>query len=212
MRKMLTWISGEVGAGTRRSTKTTSSTTPSRDAHARWRDCSSPRWTTAGSRTRSTPTPDATRTSPGSPCGRPVDSDGLGDRDQDQRDDRDRNVHPEDRPPGPLRQQPPRTGPIAVRPPAMPKKSASALPRWRSSKVCTTIASAAGNMIAPPAPWMTRNATIHASAKLPSASARTSPMRRRTRRRRASPSCGARPCRPADRRTRTAPPATADRR
>ena len=49
----------------------------------------------------------------------------------------------------------------------MPKKSASAFPRSRSGKVCTTIARAAGNMIAPPAPWTTRNVTIHASARLP---------------------------------------------
>ncbi len=49
----------------------------------------------------------------------------------------------------------------------MPKKIASARPRSRSSKVCTTIASAAGNMIAPPAPWTTRNVTIHACATLP---------------------------------------------
>lgn len=45
---------------------------------------------------------------------------------------------------------PPRIGPIAVRPPAMPKNSASARPRSRSANVWTTIASAAGNMIAPP--------------------------------------------------------------
>ena len=31
----------------------------------------------------------------------------------------------------------------------------------------TTMASAAGNMSAPPAPWTTRKATIHASAALP---------------------------------------------
>ncbi|HWG14747.1 MAG TPA: hypothetical protein VG268_15870 [Streptosporangiaceae bacterium] len=62
---------------------------------------------------------------------------------------------------------PPSSGPIAVRPPAMPKNSASALPRSRSGNVCTTMASAAGNMIAPPAPWTTRKATIHASARLP---------------------------------------------
>ena len=54
-----------------------------------------------------------------------------------------------------------------MRPPAIPKKIASALPRSRNAKVCTTIASAAGNMIAPPAPWTTRNVTIQASAKLP---------------------------------------------
>ena len=49
----------------------------------------------------------------------------------------------------------------------MPKNSASALPRSRSAKVCTTMASAAGNMIAPPAPWMARKVTIQASARLP---------------------------------------------
>ncbi len=49
----------------------------------------------------------------------------------------------------------------------MPKKTASARPRSRSSNVCTTIASAAGNMIAPPAPWITLNVTIQASAMLP---------------------------------------------
>lgn len=49
----------------------------------------------------------------------------------------------------------------------MPKNSASARPRSRSAKVCTAMASAAGNMIAPPTPCTTRNATIHASAALP---------------------------------------------
>ncbi len=47
---------------------------------------------------------------------------------------------------------PPRAGPTAVRPPAMPKNIASAFPRSRRSNVCTTIARAAGNMIAPPTP------------------------------------------------------------
>ena len=60
--------------------------------------------------------------------------------------------------------KPPSAGPTAVRPPAIPKKSASALPRSCSEKVCTTIASAAGNMIAPPKPWTARNVTSHASA------------------------------------------------
>ena len=41
---------------------------------------------------------------------------------------------------------PPRIGPIAVRPPAMPKNSASALPRSRSGNVFTTMARAAGNI------------------------------------------------------------------
>ena len=54
-----------------------------------------------------------------------------------------------------------------MRPPAIPKNVASALPRSRSSKVLTTMANAAGNMMAPPAPWTARKATIHASAKLP---------------------------------------------
>ena len=49
----------------------------------------------------------------------------------------------------------------------MPKKAASALPRSRSGKGCTTMAWAAGNMIAPPAPWMTRKTMIQASARLP---------------------------------------------
>ena len=48
----------------------------------------------------------------------------------------------------------------------MPKNRASARPRSRSAKVWTTIARAAGNMIAPPAPWMTRKVTSQASARL----------------------------------------------
>ncbi len=56
---------------------------------------------------------------------------------------------------------------MAVSPPAIPKKIASARPRSRSANVCTTIASAAGNMIAPPAPCKTRKATILASARSP---------------------------------------------
>ena len=62
---------------------------------------------------------------------------------------------------------PPAIGPIAVSPPAMPKNKASARPRERRSKVTTTIAIAAGNMIAPPSPCTARNATSHASAALP---------------------------------------------
>lgn len=49
----------------------------------------------------------------------------------------------------------------------MPKNSASARPRERRSNVTTTIAIAAGNMIAPPAPCTARNATSQASAALP---------------------------------------------
>jgi hypothetical protein len=59
---------------------------------------------------------------------------------------------------------PPAIGPIAVRPPAIPKNSARARPRECSSNVSTTMASAAGNMIAPPRPWTTRKATSHVSA------------------------------------------------
>jgi len=61
----------------------------------------------------------------------------------------------------------PAIGPIDVSPPLIPKNRASALPRSRSGKVCTTMASAAGNMIAPPTPWKARKITIQASAKLP---------------------------------------------
>ena len=62
---------------------------------------------------------------------------------------------------------PPAIGPIAVSAPAMPKNSASARPRERRSKVTTTMAIAAGNMIAPPAPCTARNATSQASAAPP---------------------------------------------
>ena len=41
---------------------------------------------------------------------------------------------------------------MAVSPPAMPKNSASAFPRSRRGNTLTTMASAAGNMSAPPAP------------------------------------------------------------
>ena len=62
---------------------------------------------------------------------------------------------------------PPAIGPIAVSAPATPKNKARARPRERRSKVTTTMAIAAGNMIAPPAPCTARNATSHASAALP---------------------------------------------
>ena len=62
---------------------------------------------------------------------------------------------------------PPRIGPIEVRPPAIPKNSASARPRSYKGKVCTTMPNAAGNMMAPPAPWMARKVTIQGSAMLP---------------------------------------------
>ena len=62
---------------------------------------------------------------------------------------------------------PPAIGPIAVKAPAMPKNNASARPRDRRSKVSTTMAIAAGNMIAPPAPCSARNATSQVSAAAP---------------------------------------------
>jgi hypothetical protein len=49
----------------------------------------------------------------------------------------------------------------------MPKKVANALPRSRSGNVWTTMARAAGNMMAPPRPWTARKVTIHASARPP---------------------------------------------
>ena len=49
----------------------------------------------------------------------------------------------------------------------MPKKIARARPRSRSGKAAITIASAAGNMIAAPAPWITRKVIIQASASAP---------------------------------------------
>ena len=49
----------------------------------------------------------------------------------------------------------------------MPKNVASALPRSRSGKAATTIASAAGNSSAANAPWATRNAIIQVSPIAP---------------------------------------------
>ena len=60
--------------------------------------------------------------------------------------------------------KPPAIGPIAVRPPEMPKKIAIALPRSRSGNDATTIATAAGNSSAAVAPWTTRKKMIQASA------------------------------------------------
>jgi hypothetical protein len=54
-----------------------------------------------------------------------------------------------------------------VSPPATPKKIASALPRSSTGYAATTIARAAGNMIAAPAPWITRKTMIHGSASDP---------------------------------------------
>ena len=48
--------------------------------------------------------------------------------------------------------KPPAIGPIAVRPPEMPKKIAIALPRSRRGNEATTIATAAGNSSAAVAP------------------------------------------------------------
>src|SRR5439155_26738820 len=59
---------------------------------------------------------------------------------------------------------PPAIGPIAVRPPEMPKKIAIALPRSRSGNEATTIATAAGNSSAAVVPWTTRKKMTHTSA------------------------------------------------
>ena len=64
--------------------------------------------------------------------------------------------------------KPPANGPTAVRPPAMPKKMPIALPRSRTGKAAITIASAAGNISAAPAPSSTLKKIIHASASSPS--------------------------------------------
>ena len=55
-----------------------------------------------------------------------------------------------------------------MRPPAIPKKIPIALPRSRTGKAEITIASAAGNISAAPAPSSTRKKMIQASAYLPS--------------------------------------------
>ena len=62
---------------------------------------------------------------------------------------------------------PPAIGPIAVRPPEIPKKMAIARPRSRSGNDATTIPTAAGNISAANAPWTTRQKMIHAWAMLP---------------------------------------------
>ena len=49
----------------------------------------------------------------------------------------------------------------------MPKKIAIARPRSATGKASRTIASAAGNMIAAPAPWMMRKTISQASAAEP---------------------------------------------
>ena len=63
--------------------------------------------------------------------------------------------------------KPPAIGPIAVRPPEIPKKMAIALPRSRSGNDATTMPTAAGNISAANAPWMTRKVMIHVSATAP---------------------------------------------
>ena len=58
-------------------------------------------------------------------------------------------------------------GPIAVRPPEMPKKIAIARPRSRRGNDATTMPTADGNISAAVAPWSTRNVMIHGSARSP---------------------------------------------
>ena len=52
-------------------------------------------------------------------------------------------------------------------PPATPKKMASARPRSPCGKAETTMARAAGNMIAAPKPWMIRKTISHVSPAEP---------------------------------------------
>ena len=92
---------------------------------------------------------------------------GLGDGDEHQRNDCHGNVDPKDRSPRPLRQVTTEDGSDRGQTTGDSKEDARALPRSRSGKVCTTIATAAGNISAPPAPCTTRKPTIHASATLP---------------------------------------------
>ena len=54
-----------------------------------------------------------------------------------------------------------------MRPPATAKKIAIAWPRWRTGKALRTIARAAGNMIAAPAPWITRKTISQGSSSEP---------------------------------------------
>ena len=56
--------------------------------------------------------------------------------------------------------KPPAIGPMAVRPPEIPKKIAMALPRSRGGKDATTIPTAAGNISAAKPPWTTRKTMI----------------------------------------------------
>ena len=109
--------------------------------------------------------------------------------------------------------KPPAIGPIAVRPPEMPKKIAIAWPRSRSGNDATTMPTAAGNISAADAPWRTRKMMIQVSAIAPvGRERRTAPTRPRSRSRRSPPSAGARARRRACRRTRTAPTAPAGSR
>jgi hypothetical protein len=62
---------------------------------------------------------------------------------------------------------PPASGPIAVRPPEMPKKTAIARPRSAIGNDATTMPTAAGNISAAKAPWTTRKTIIHAAAMSP---------------------------------------------
>lgn len=67
--------------------------------------------------------------------------------------------------------QPPRIGPIAVRPPATPKNSASARPRRSTGNTSTTTASAAGNISAAPRPCTARKQISQLSAAPPEGTA-----------------------------------------
>ena len=170
-------ISGDGGPQLERSTNTTSSTSADDDAARSCAGLPQPQIADCWKPKTLSPTPAAISDEPAvvEPR-RPVLRRRLRDGDQDQRDDRDRDVDPEDRAPGPLGQV--AAGDRADRGQAAgdAEEDRQRLPRSRSGNVCTTIASAAGNMIAPPTPWTTRNVTIHASAQ---AARRRQPAQRR---------------------------------
>ena len=77
---------------------------------------------------------------------------GLGDRNEHQRDDGHGDVDPEDRPPGPLGQVAAKERPDGGEPSGDAEEQRQRLPRSRRGNTLTTMASAAGNMSAPPAP------------------------------------------------------------
>ena len=144
---------------------------------------------------------------------RPMHGDWLRDHNQRQRDQRDGDVHPEDRPPGPLRE---------IAPQDRADRGEAAGDAEEDRQRPATFAQLEGlHDDRQRGREHDRPArALHDSERhdpglaraCPSGSTRTSPRLPRTRSRRASPSCGARPCPPGAHRRRTARPATAGRR